>query len=205
MITQDLYAKLEAVHGQGRILVVVADELEFALLKISGVKEGDLPSEWENFLRFREANDGSAAESMLRRAVVGLDEEGTKAEKGRLAQVIQEDPQLGDFWGLQLLSAAGFQAPVRIEKSDGTYLLTATVEDVEISTRLTRLTRTQWHEVRRKMATAKQEEVDLLAFELAGGDPGAYPLRPALPYLFGHLAQGLGTKAGSPPKKFTTG
>lgn len=175
---------------------MVGGDIEFALRKID-------TEEWGVFLDFRRKQDDGAAEAMLRRAVVGLDAEDTRSEKARMELVLDEDPQLGDFWGLQLLEAAGLQALVQIEDlGEGSYQLTATVGQDHVGAHLRRLTRAQWKEVRRAVARDHADTADLLAFRLAGGDPGAYPLRPALPYLFGHLTQGLGTKAGALPKSF---
>lgn len=198
MITPEQYRALESVHGQGRILVVQADDLEFALKRIDA-------KEWAAFRKFQEAKDDAAAEAMLRRAVVGLDEEETRAEKTRLENVLNEDPQLGDFWGFQLLESAGFQAQVDVQPDgDGCYLLASSLMSSPVQAR--RLTRAQWQEVRRAVARQGPGASDLLAFKLATGlDPAAYDLLPALPYVLGHICAGLGTKAGSSPKSYPLG
>lgn len=197
-VTLEKYRALEAEHGKGRILVVQADDLNFALRRIDA-------KEWGVFRKFQEAKDDACAEAMLRRAVVGLGEDEARAEKARLAQVLEEDPQLGDFWGLQLLEAAGFQAQIDVEEDgERCYLLTCPLLPSPVQAR--RLTRQQWQEVRRAVAKQGPGASDLLAFRLAtGDDPAAYDLLPALPYALGHVCAGLGTKAGSAPKSFPLG
>ena len=197
-VTLEKYRALEAEHGKGRILVVQADDLNIALRRIDA-------KEWGVFRKFQEAKDDAVAEAMLRRAVVGLGEDETRAEKARLAQVLEEDPQLGDFWGLQLLKTAGFQAQIDVEEmadpaAQGWRLTCPLLPD---PIRAHRLTRQQWQEVRRAVAKQGPGASDLLAFRLATGlDPAAYDLLPALPYVLGHICAGLGTKAGAAPKSY---
>ena len=145
-------------------------------------------------------------EALVVEVLVGLTDGETRAQKTVLEKVLNEDPQLGDFWGLQLLEAAGFQAQVDIEEMPdgaGWHLACPLQRDPILAHRLTRA---QWQEVRRAVARQGAGASDLLAFKLATGlDPAAYDLLPALPYVLGHICAGLGTKAGSAPKSYPLG
>lgn len=201
-ISKELYHKLQEVHGQGRVLVLVAgrgpERVEFAFKRLDA-------KEWEVFLAFQANKDEGAAESMLVRAAVGDQDESTKAERERLQQELEQDPQLGDFWGVQLLEAAGFQAKVQVDGPgrDGDWTLTAKVEGQPYSVVAKRLSRLQYTEVRRVLVRNGDTAADVLAFKLCTGlEAGAYDLRPALPQIFGSICMGLGTKAGAAPKFF---
>lgn len=204
LITKELFLALEAAHGQGRILVVVAgegcDRVEFAARKIDA-------KEWGVFLAFQRNKNEGAADAMLRRAVVGISADATVSEREALKVELEADPQLGDFWGMQLLQAAGWQAPLAIEPPAETgdpYVLTASVEHECYSVEAKRLNGPRWQEVRRAVAKEGDAPAEMLAFRLATGrEPEDFGLRPALPYVFGAACMGLGTKAGAGPKSFS--
>jgi hypothetical protein len=204
VITREQFQALEAVHGKGRILVVVAgaegtaERVEFACRRLDA-------AEWAVFLGFKRKKDDASAENMLRRAVVGTDKESTAAEKAWLMTALNEDPQLGDWWGLQLLAAAGWQAELTEEKQDdGSYLLTAKVDGQEYSVTAKRLSRAQWQEYRRELGKGQDAAADVLAFRLGTGlEVENFDLVPALLGVFGDRISGLGTKGGAAPKSFT--
>lgn len=198
-ITQEQFEATQAAHGPCVVLGAGAgaDRVEFVARRIDA-------QEWTVFLAYQEQLDASMAEAMLRRAVVGATDAETKAEKKRLEGELDADPQLGDLWGVQLLGLAGWQAKVKTEgpAADGTYQLTTEVDGEASTVTARRFTRAQWKELRRLVATKSSGEADLHAFKVSTGrDPADFAAAPALPYVFGHHAMGLGSKVTDAPKK----
>ena len=56
--------------------------------------------------------NAAVAEETLRGAVVGATPEETVAERARLENILNEDPPLGDFWGMQILQLVGMGAKI---------------------------------------------------------------------------------------------
>lgn len=102
-------ASLRAANPGARIVLLSAGEGESAVC--FGARLPD-SAEWAIVAADLQGSNADAAELALRRAVVGTTAEETTAERARLEALLDDDPPLGDFWGMQLLQAVGMGAKV---------------------------------------------------------------------------------------------
>ena len=100
---------LRAAHPGERMVLLSAGAGDNAVS--FGVKLPDA-KEWAIIAADLQGGNAAAAELALRRAVVGATPEETVAERSRMESVIDEDPPLGDFWGMQLLASVGMGAKI---------------------------------------------------------------------------------------------
>jgi len=202
--TKQALEALQAAHGP--VLVLSAGDAEIAVRKLTwagpaGPDGKPTQGEFSVFMQARRNKDPDAVELVLRRAVVGIDDEATKAEQAYLTELLNEDPQLGDAWGAILLRQAGWQAEVDVKDlGAGVYTLAPKLAGAP-TVQAKRLSRQQWREYRRFVQQCAgddaEEAAQLQAFKVATGqDPATYETFPALPYVLGQICTALGTKVG---------
>ena len=188
-------AALEAEHG--RVCRVCAGEgaerVEFAL-KMPDAKE------WATIALDAEKSNPDLAEQALRRAVVGLGADETKAERKRMEAVLDADPMLADYWGPALLMRCGWQAPITCEPgaAPDTFVLIAEVDGEIVKIASRKLSRAQNKVLRGVAVKSGVTAYRMGAWTALCGDETTRTTiaekYPALPAAFGSAAMEAGSK-----------
>ena len=184
--------QLEALRAAvgARLIILRAGDEEIAVQRVDG----------ETYKELREiaADDPDWQELALRRAVA------LPQDLPRVDALLQEDPQLGDVLGAQLLAAAGVQARTHVRKGEGRAVVVVVRinlpggEVLEIPG--SRPGAGTWKDVRRVIARSGPDAGALRVYELCAKPPeGLADRYPALPQVVGAALMGsLTREAGNP-------
>ena len=163
-----------------------------------------LPSaaEWAIVATDLQGSNAAAAELALRRAVVGATPEETVAERARLESVLDEDPPLGDYWGMQLLASVGMGAKITTSPkpdAEGRYELRAELPSGgEVVLHCKKRSRPQWGLLRDVAAKKGPQAFASAAYEMlvvSANKADVAQLYPALVSALGDAAASAGSRA----------
>lgn len=158
---------LRAAHPGERLVLLSAGAGDNAVSVGAQLPDA---KEWGLVAADLAAGNASAAELALRRAVVGASPEETIAERARMETLIDEDPPLGDFWGMQLLALVGMGAKVQASpKPDAAGLYDLRVElpgGGEVVMQCKKRSRPQWNMLRDTAAKKGAQAFAAAAYEM---------------------------------------
>lgn len=192
-------AALRAAHPGARIVLLSAGADADAVC--FGARLPDA-AEWAIVAADLAAGNAAAAELALRRAVVGTTAEETTAERARLEALLDDDPPLGDFWGMQLLAIVGMGAKVTTSpKPDaaGLYELRAALPGGgEVVLQCRKRSRPQWAMLRDIAAKKGPQAFGAAAYEMlvvSANKADVAAQYPALVGALGDAAASAGSRA----------
>ena len=185
---------LRSLVPEGRLMVLRVDADEIAVRKLdqaeySALKEASATNpDWQALA--------------LKRAVVGYAGTAPAGAAQLVRALLEEDPQLGDVLGAQIVAAAGHGAQVSAALGEGrkvTLQVRLSLPGPVWTVEGTRPGEGQWSDIRRAIAKGGADAGALRCFELCVPAPPDLALYPALPTVIGsHLMSTTRRRAGDP-------